>query len=365
MVRNTASGNAVYNGSTGAITISDGLVAATTGYAVYKSNTAATVTLTGGAVFAYGTAASNVLYGTVDASGGNTAIIAWNKPTGTPTYAISSNTALLALPSTATARWNNNDGKAGIEYANGSNTGFIPIDGVTVSDPYPLTVASGTGSGSYLAGATVAITANEPPAGKVFDKWTSADGITFNDETKGSTFFTMPAKAFTVTATYKDLQASEYSITVQKDGNGTANANVAAAAVGATITLTAVPNSGNTFKGWEVVSGGATIESITSAMTAFTMPASNVVVKAIFEATGTPIRLPQIAGNNISVHATGNSIVLQNLPAGAKVEVFGLNGNLITTSHLGVQTIEVHAKGMYIVKVSSGSEKKTVKVAVR
>jgi hypothetical protein len=49
------------------------------------------------------------------------------------------------------------------------------------------------------------------------------------------------------------------------------------------------------------------------------------------------------------------------LPAGAKVEVFGLNGKRIYSAHpenpliggIGVQTIEVNAKGVYVVKVSS------------
>jgi hypothetical protein len=103
------------------------------------------------------------------------------------------------------------------------------------------------------------------------------------------------------------------------------------------------------------------------------MPATAVAVTAVFEDDDTPIRLPQIAGSNINAYAKGNSIILQNLPANAKVEIYGLNGKRIYSAHPenpliggnGVQTISVHAKGMYIVKVSSGSEKKTVKVAVR
>jgi hypothetical protein len=89
---------------------------------------------------------------------------------------------------------------------------------------------------------------------------------------------------------------------------------------------------------------------------------------------GSPIRLPQIASaSNILAYAKGNSIVLQNLPMGAKIEVFGLNGKRVYSAHpenpliggIGVQTIEVHAKGMYIVKVSSGSVKQVLRVAVK
>ena len=67
---------------------------------------------------------------------------------------------------------------------------------------YALTVADGSGSGSYAAGASVSIVADPPPSGKVFDKWTATGGI-LADENSASTTFTMPAGAATVTATYK------------------------------------------------------------------------------------------------------------------------------------------------------------------
>ena len=69
---------------------------------------------------------------------------------------------------------------------------------------YALTVTGGTGSGSFEENATVTITANAPATGKVFDKWTTTDGVTFADANAATTTITMPAKAVTVTATYKD-----------------------------------------------------------------------------------------------------------------------------------------------------------------
>ena len=68
---------------------------------------------------------------------------------------------------------------------------------------YALTVASGSGSGSYAAGTGVTIIANAPPSGKVFDRWTATAGG-FADANSASTTFTMPAGVATVTATYKD-----------------------------------------------------------------------------------------------------------------------------------------------------------------
>jgi len=70
---------------------------------------------------------------------------------------------------------------------------------------YALTVTNGTGGGSYVAGAKATITANAAPAGQVFDKWTGGSGGTFANASSASTTFTMPAKAATVTATYKPI----------------------------------------------------------------------------------------------------------------------------------------------------------------
>lgn len=73
-----------------------------------------------------------------------------------------------------------------------------------------------------------------------------------------------------------------YSVTVTSGNNGTASANAAKVAVGATVTLTATPDEGYLFLGWAVESGGVSFESAGAATTTFTMPARNVSVKAAF-----------------------------------------------------------------------------------
>ena len=74
-----------------------------------------------------------------------------------------------------------------------------------------------------------------------------------------------------------------HSITIQNDGNGTAEANVAAAKYEAEITLTAKPNKGYRFEKWEVISGDITISD-----NKFSMPMGKVVVKAIFKLSPVP-----------------------------------------------------------------------------
>lgn len=75
---------------------------------------------------------------------------------------------------------------------------------------------------------------------------------------------------------YYDLTV--YNVTVENDGNGSASAAPASATMGGKITLTSTPNSGYRFKEWHIVSGDVTISG-----DVFTMPAGNVVVKAVFE----------------------------------------------------------------------------------
>ena len=96
-------------------------------------------------------------------------------------------------------------------YSDGQSvSNLTSINGETVTlyavwtPVYSLSVASGTGSGSYKAGTWVSITADAAPSGKVFDRWASSGGGTFEDASNASTTFTMPALDVTVTATYKD-----------------------------------------------------------------------------------------------------------------------------------------------------------------
>ena len=118
----------------------------------------------------------------------------------------------------------------------------VPESGVS---SYNLTVNSGTGSGVFIQGASVTITANAPATGKKFSGWT-IDGISGLDTTKTSLTFNMPANAVTATANYEDI---EYTITVNGGtGGGTYKQ-------GDEVTVTAEDKEGKVFKGWQDESG--------------------------------------------------------------------------------------------------------------
>ena len=76
---------------------------------------------------------------------------------------------------------------------------------------------------------------------------------------------------------------TEYAVTVRDDGHGTGSADPASATAGTEITLTATPNAGYHFKEWQVMSGDVTVRD-----DKFTMPGSDVKVKAIFEEDAPP-----------------------------------------------------------------------------
>lgn len=87
------------------------------------------------------------------------------------------------------------------------NSSSSPSPSPTVSPEakkYTVSVSGGSGSGSYPAGAVVAINAYFMGDGQAFDKWTSSTaGIGFANPNASSTTFTMPASNVAVTATYK------------------------------------------------------------------------------------------------------------------------------------------------------------------
>ena len=152
---------------------------------------------------------------------------------------------------------------------------------------YAVTVRGdghGTGSAdpaSATAGTEITLTAT-PNAGYHFKEWQVMSGdVTVRDDK-----FTMPSDNVEIKVIFEEDATptpTEYTVTVKTDGNGTASASHAKAVVGTEITLTATPNAGYHFKEWQVMSGDVTVRD-----DKFTMPGSDVEVKAIFEENAPP-----------------------------------------------------------------------------
>ena len=98
------------------------------------------------------------------------------------------------------------------------------------------------------------------------------DGNQYRCTVKGADGNSVTSNAVTLT-----VAPRQYTVTVETVGNGTASASAAAAVAGTTITLTASAAGGYHLERWEAVSGNITIDN-----NAFTMPAENVIVRAVF-----------------------------------------------------------------------------------
>ena len=131
---------------------------------------------------------------------------------------------------------------------------------------------------------------------------------------------------------------AEFTISVKTDGNGTASASPAKAAADTEIALTATPNEGYHFKEWQVISGGVTIVD-----DKFTMPDTNVAIKAIFEEDAPPVPTDP-AKPNISVTGTYtyNGSVHTATVNGYDLATMDISGN--TATDAGDYTVRVTSK---------------------
>ena len=142
------------------------------------------------------------------------------------------------------------------------------------------TAGGGTASASSTsatAGTEITLTAM-PKEGYHFKEWQVISGGVAIENNK----FLMPDTNVEVKAFFEEgapPAPTKYTVTVTTEGGGTASASPAKTAAGTEITLTATPNTGYHFKEWQVESPAGLV--ITN--NKFTMPDSNVAIKAIFE----------------------------------------------------------------------------------
>ena len=132
-------GSAIFN-QNGQVKINGGMVLAKKGYAIYSN---VSPNINGGIVFAYGTTDSDVISNSNYSLSGNGVIAAWNKDAGNNTYFSGYSEDIYKIPATATAMWATLGGVNGISVVNNTNTGFIPIDDITINSFVPVTDITG------------------------------------------------------------------------------------------------------------------------------------------------------------------------------------------------------------------------------
>jgi beta-glucanase (GH16 family) len=81
---------------------------------------------------------------------------------------------------------------------------WIRVHAWTPGPSHLLTVTGGAGSGTYLTGAPVSLTAGPPPAGRIFDRWVVTSGVAeISDPAAEDARLPMPAGDAAITATFK------------------------------------------------------------------------------------------------------------------------------------------------------------------
>ena len=157
----------------------------------------------------------------------------------------------------------------------------MPASNITITATYSnvpyytLTVANGTGGGSYLPGTVVNIGANPPPAGEVFADWT---GYAVANPGASATSLTMPAEDVSVTATYSNAPVTSLFYLDVVNGNGSGSY-----VAGSMVYITAnLPGTNQTFAGWT----GYTVANAAAASTSMIMPSNSVTVTATFQFAG-------------------------------------------------------------------------------
>ena len=179
-----------------------------------------------------------------------------------------------------------------VRYAEDHNHFASPDSEVTVGEGTPLADCTITFNASDGSGSMDSVTVNAgtiyilpacgftAPADQEFKAW-EIGGMEYKVGDSYTVLVDTEIKALWENSV---ITPTTYTVTVSNDGNGTASASHAKAAAGTEITLTATPQIGYHFKGWQVESPAGLV--ITN--NKFTMPDGNVDVKAIFEKDAPP-----------------------------------------------------------------------------
>lgn len=153
------------------------------------------------------------------------------------------------------------------------NASGLPASPFSTELRYELKVVSGSGSAAgILPGTRIAIEADSPPPGQIFDRWIG-DASSVDDLNSPSAMVTMPDHDLFLLAVFRDASGPIHALQVNGGfGSGTSQA-------GSILVIEAgAPPAGQVFDGWS--GDTATLVDIRSARTTLRMPASDTEVTA-------------------------------------------------------------------------------------
>ncbi|MCR4655823.1 MAG: InlB B-repeat-containing protein [Lachnospiraceae bacterium] len=170
--------------------------------------------------------------------------------------------------------------------------------GTAYANADTITGSSEDGSVSVPYGSAVSLIAS-PDSGYAFKKWTLS-GTAVKQAASVRTTFMMPANDVAVKAIFEanKVPSDHYTITIQSDGHGTANAAQTSAKAGDIVSITASPDGGYSFQKWETISGSVYFLDNTKASTKIIMPSSDATIRAVFTQNSGSGKNPGSAGNS-------------------------------------------------------------------
>ena len=256
-----------------------------------------------------------------------------------------------------------------------------------VKNTYTITMISG-GNGTAMASITSAIEGTVitidaiPNLGYVFSEWQVVSGRTsITNNKKSYTTFIMPDSNATIRAVFT-LPASsinegegtgeeltQYNVTMQNDGNGTAAAAPNPSVRGKTIFVNATPKSGYTFDRWQVLEGGITLTDTNPA--SFTMPTWNVKINALFnelpEDTPNLVLTPAVFDDELFGYAqpSAKTITVRNTGTGtANITNIAIDSDAFTMSNISTTSINVNNTVTFTVQPKAGLTAGTYKATI-
>ena len=200
---------------------------------------------------------------------------------------------------------------------------------------YTFTVSDPAASGETSSGIKSVTINGEPQDGPTY-RLPAPDGGN-NDAGAEYTVVATDNAGNETTATVRTYRWHHVKV-ISPDGNGTASASPDKAVAGTEITLTATPKDGYRFKEWQVVSPAGLV--ITN--NKFTMPDSNVEVKAIFEEDAPAPTAPAKPSIRVTGAYTYNGSEHTATVSGYDPTTMDISGN--TGTDAGDYTVSVTSK---------------------
>ena len=142
----------------------------------------------------------------------------WSKPFDKVTADVVNEDGELDVMALYDYNVSGSNGGSGTTSGNNSGGSTTNTNNSSNAKTYTVTVVNGSGSGSYVEGATVIVAAYAPNKGYQFHKWTSNDDdVDFASESVAATTFKMPDENVTVTANYITTSESGNTVTNSKN----------------------------------------------------------------------------------------------------------------------------------------------------